>query len=99
MNYIVGDTVQLPFELHDGPNASDALADPTTLQCIVRSPVTLTQTTYYWPTGSPAITRTAAGLFYASVTASEAGRWLYQWVSTGKVTVRQGSFTVEARSF
>lgn len=72
------------------------IADPTALTLVVTNP-NGASTTYYWPTGLPAITRTAMGQFQVEVTFGIAGEWTWVWNATGAVVATiNGAQLVEA---
>lgn len=83
--YVVGDTVTLTntFTVDGSPT------DPDT--------VTLTVTDPDGTTTSPAVTKTAVGVYEADVTVDTAGTWTYVWEGTGAAAdVEDGSFEVFA---
>ena len=89
-NPIVNDTVELEAKF----TLEGALTDPTTVVLTVTDPAS-SVTTYNWPTGVHLITHKGLGQFECDVTATSAGRWTFQWTTTGPVvTVINGSFTV-----
>lgn len=89
MAYDVGDTVRVfgrftaaSFTFPDGvPEASYALADPTTVTLTIKAPGDVVETSYTWAGGQ--VTRVSAGIFYRDIPLLLAGRYLVRWIGTG----------------
>lgn len=76
--YDVGDLVRMTGAL---TTADGTAVDPTALVCKVKKPSGTVTTLTYGTDAFPV--RSAAGTYYAEVTADEAGEWWYRFVSTG----------------
>ena len=83
LNVAKGQEVSLTTSTHQG-SRSGPLTDPDTLELRVLAPDG-TVTVFYWPSGSPAITRDAQGVFRAAIVGSIVGDWIWRYVSTGAV--------------
>lgn len=89
MAYDIGDTVRIfgrfkaaTFVVTDGvPEASYALADPTTVTLTIKAPGDVVETSYTWAGGQ--VTRVSAGVFYRDLDLGLAGRYLVRWIGTG----------------
>ncbi len=89
--YNVGDLVRLTGNL---TTAAGVATDPAALTVTVQSP-TGTQTQYVYQSDEFPI-RAEAGEFYVDVTPTVAGKWAYQFRSTGTgQAMDEGEFEVE----
>lgn len=75
-------------------NDQDAVVDPTTLQLLVRSPVSGATVVYTYPTDT-IIQHDALGAFHADVPLDSAGLWGYDWLATGPTFSQGETFWVK----
>lgn len=79
-------------------NFEGVLADPTTLECIVREPDG-TETTYVWGTDLELV-KSSDGDFYVDWDASQAGQHKYRWQAGGTIVASfGGSFNIRQPRF
>ena len=96
-DYNVGDQVRLTATFTDSVGA---VADPTTVTCLVRRRYqypTVTTTTYTYPA---TVTKSGTGVYYVDVTPDTEGIWDYRWVATGTViAAEESAFNVPNSEF
>ena len=92
----VESTVRIPVNYTD---AGGDDTDPDTVTFKLYSPSGQI-TTYVYNTDVE-INRSSAGDYFVDVVPTEAGRWMYRWVSTGtfKASAVEGTFVVQASPF
>jgi len=78
-------------------NASDVLADPTTITLKYEDPSTNETTLTY---AAAQLTKGSTGVYYYDLTVDEAGTWYYRFESTGiPKTSGESSFDVRVSKF
>lgn len=91
--YDVGDLVRISSEFT--VQSSGAAITPTAVYVDVKTPAGVT-TTYQYTVDAEVIL-SGTGEFYMDVSATEGGRWLYRWYSTGTGQAAEpGEFIVRA---
>jgi len=65
-------------------NASNALADPTTVTFSFRNPTTGITTTYTYPTDTQLV-KDSTGMYHVNLTLSATGTWHTRWKGAGVV--------------
>jgi hypothetical protein len=93
--YTVGVTVRVTGTFR---NASDALADPSTVTFKHRAPRERTATTVTYAGGG--VIKSSTGVYYVDLTASTNGKWWFRWESTGTpATADEDYFEVSDSQF
>lgn len=92
-SYHIGDVVRVEGTLTD---VDGVAVDPATVTVKVRPPTGAT-VTYTYAGGQ--VTRSALGVYFVDVSTTEAGRWTYQFLSTGTgQAMNERYFTVSQRA-
>jgi hypothetical protein len=91
-----GTTLRVPVAYSDS-NGVDV--DPTTVTFKLMAP-DRTTTTYVYGTDAQVV-KESVGDYYVDVVPTQAGRWWYQWLSTGTgtATATEGNFVVQTSVF
>ena len=89
------EVIRSTFKVRNETTGIDALTDPTELSMIVVNP-DLTSTTYIYGVDEQ-IQKLSKGVFRALIDCTVAGRWNYEWISTGAAKgAFRGDFYVQA---
>jgi hypothetical protein len=90
MAYDIGDQVRITTTF---TNLAGAVADPTVITCVVKSPLG-TSTTYTYGTDAE-LTRTSTGIYNLDLSIVDAGTYKYKFAGIGAlVTADQGRVEV-----
>lgn len=91
--YIKGSLITVSGIFKD---ANSSAYDPTqSARVIVQKPDDSTAM-YTYGNGS-VVQRTATGYYYAQITATIVGEWVYRWIASGQVEA-EGGFTVDRKN-